>query len=257
LYQQLWSLSGPLFKEFRIQNSESRRKGLNQSLASTATIGLDPSLFGKHPDGHTVEPASLCVKAPSVIEVRLPADLVAGSEFVTTGILEKESGAEGSVQLQVSTTKPAGASRLVASEATGGGGRGTWTDADKPLMTATPIIVTKGSAAHKRIEADLEEFRQMFPAALCYTKIVPVDEVVTLTLFHREDHHFTRLMLDDTERATLDRWWNELHYVSQDALTRWMYSSNSGNTRRRMRTRRCSSRCVNRSDNGRRRSGNC
>jgi len=200
-----------------MQSSESRR---NQRLAtSAATIGVDPSLFGKHPDGRAVDAGNLCVQAPSVMEVRLPADLVAGSEFVTTGLLEKESGAEGSVQLQVLTSKPAGASRLVASAATGGGGRGTWTDADKPLMAATPIIVTKGSAAHKRIEADLEEFRLMFPAALCYTKIVPVDEVVTLTLFHREDHHLARLMLDDAERAKLDRLWSELHYVSQDALT--------------------------------------
>ncbi len=217
LYQQLWSLSGPLFKEFRIQKSEFR---ISQRLVtSAATIGLDPALFAKHPDGRAVEAGSLCVKAPSVVEVRLPADLVAGSELVTTGILEKESGGEGSVQLQVSTTRPAGASRLVASAATGGGGRGTWTDADKPLMAATPIIVTKGSGTHKRIEADLEEFRQMFPAALCYTKIVPVDEVVTLTLFHREDHHLARLMLDDAERAKLDRLWSELHYVSHDALT--------------------------------------
>jgi hypothetical protein len=220
LYQQLWSFSGPLLKELRIQNSESRSGETSQSrLVSAATIGLEPSLFGKHPDGRAVEAGSLCVKAPSVIEVRLPADFVAGSEFVTTGLLEKQSGAEGSVQLQVLTSKPAGAARLVASAATGGGGRGTWTDADKPLMAATPIIVTKGSAAHKRIEADLEEFRQTFPAALCYTKIVPVDEVVTLTLFHREDHHFARLMLDDAERAKLDRLWSELHYVSHDALT--------------------------------------
>jgi hypothetical protein len=149
----------------------------------------------------------------------LPADLVAGAEFVTTGVLDSTTGAEGSVQLQVLTNKPAGALRLVASTATGGGGRGTWTDADKPLMYTTPIIGTKGSAAHKRIEADLDAFRQMFPAALCYTKIVPVDEVVTLTLFHREDHHLARLMLNDAERAQLDRLWAELRYVSQDALT--------------------------------------
>jgi hypothetical protein len=220
LYRQLASLSGPLFAKVAAEVTRRKSNESNQSLlTSAATIGVDASLFGRHPDGHAIEPTSLCVKAPSVIEVRLPADLVAGSEFVTTGLLEKQSGPEGSVQLQVLTTKPSGTSRLVASAATGGGGRGTWTDADKPLMAATPIIVTKGGGAHKRIEADLEEFRQMFPAALCYTKIVPVDEVVTLTLFHREDHHLARLMLDDTQRAALDRLWAELRYVSHDALT--------------------------------------
>ncbi len=48
---------------------------------------------------------------------------------------------------------------------------------------------------------------------------MPVDEVVTLTLFYREDDHLVRLMLDESQKARLDRLWDELHYVSQDALT--------------------------------------
>src|SRR4030095_3851138 len=71
----------------------------------------------------------------------------------------------------------------------------------------------------KRIESAFQEFRQLFPSALCYTKIVPVDEVVTLTLFYREDDHFKRLMLSDAQAARLDRLWDEMHYVAQDALT--------------------------------------
>src|SRR6185295_11379379 len=43
-------------------------------------------------------------------------------------------------------------------------------------------------------------------------------EVVTLTLYHREDDHLVRLMLDDAQRARLDRMWDELHYVGRDAL---------------------------------------
>ena len=62
-------------------------------------------------------------------------------------------------------------------------------------------------------------FDKWFPAALCYTKIVPVDEVVTLTLFYREDDQLGRLMLDDDQKAKLDRLWDELHYISHDALT--------------------------------------
>src|SRR5262249_4155152 len=71
----------------------------------------------------------------------------------------------------------------------------------------------------KRIQVALDEFRQLFPAALCYTKIVPVDEVVTLTLFYREDNHLVRLMLDEAQQKRLDRLWDELHYISHDALT--------------------------------------
>src|SRR5262249_6855669 len=119
----------------------------------------------------------------------------------------------------VLTTRPAGGPGLVPSAASVPAGKGTWTDPDKPLVFTTPIVVNDASAARRRIEAALEEFRQLFPAALCYTKIVPVDEVVTLTLSYREDHHFVRLMLDDAQAARLDRLWDQLHYVSQDALT--------------------------------------
>jgi hypothetical protein len=46
-----------------------------------------------------------------------------------------------------------------------------------------------------------------------------VDEAVTLTLFHREDEPFRRLMLSAKEARRLDRLWDELHFVSHDALT--------------------------------------
>jgi hypothetical protein len=81
-----------------------------------------------------------------------------------------------------------------------------------------PILVNEGSASRKRIEAAFDDFRRLFPPALCYTKIVPVDEVVTLTLFYREDDHLARLMLDDGQQKQLDQLWDELHFVSHDAL---------------------------------------
>jgi hypothetical protein len=224
LYRQLVSLNGPLLSSIlRSSGRESAHTAPAESqsrLTSAAPQwGLDPARFGKHPNGAKVDDTSICVRAPSVIEVRLPADLVEGCEFVTTGSLHRETGADGSVQLQVLTTKPAATPSLVASAATVSGGKNAWTDPDKPLVYTTPIVVNDGSAARQRIEAAFDEFRQVFPAALCYTKIVPVDEVVTLTLYYREDHHFARLMLDDAQAARLDRLWDELHYVSHDALT--------------------------------------
>ncbi len=46
-----------------------------------------------------------------------------------------------------------------------------------------------------------------------------MDEVITLTLFYREDDHLVRLMLNPAQAARLDRLWDELRFVSQDALT--------------------------------------
>ena len=147
------------------------------------------ALFGKHPNGTSLDATSLCVRAPSVVEMRLPADLVAGCELVTTGMLDPEAGAEGSVQLQVLTTKPARDVGLQPSEVTVTVANGQWTANNWRSSYAAPILVHDGSAARKRIESGFEEFRSLFPAVLCYTRIVPVDEVVTLTLFYREDDH--------------------------------------------------------------------
>jgi hypothetical protein len=89
----------------------------------------------------------------------------------------------------------------------------------QPLRPDLPIVVHEGSEARRRVEAAMDAFRDVLPAALCYTRIVPVDEAVTLTLFHREDGHLRRLMRDDAELTRIDRLWEELHYVSHDALT--------------------------------------
>ena len=218
LYRQLVSLGGPLFNtQARSAKVESRNdQGLVTSTAMEP-IGLDPERFGKHPNGGAVDPDSVCVQAPSVIDIRLPADLVAGYEFVTTGLLA--SGSDGSVQLQVLTNKPSAGSGLLAIEAKTSDGEGPWYSNNRVVSHNTPIVVNDGSAARARIESAFDEFRQIFPAALCYTKIVPVDEVVTLTLYYREDHHFSRLMLDEQQTVRLERLWDELHYVAQDALT--------------------------------------
>ena len=223
LYRQLTLLNGPLLNSIirssrREEAPTETRK--DQSLVTSAATswGLDPALFGKHPTGAKVGASSLCVRAPSVIEVLLPAELVEGCEFVATGALHKETGAEGSVQMQVLTTKPASSPGLAAGVVSEQGGKSTWSDGERPVVSDSPIIVMDGSAARKRIESALDVFRQLFPAALCYTKIVPVDEVVTLTLYYREDDALRRLMLDEQETAQLERLWAELHYTSHDAL---------------------------------------
>ena len=112
-------------------------------------MGLDPTDFGKYPDGSTIDEASLCVQAPSVIEIRLPADLVAGAEFVTTGILDPKTGAEGSVQLQALTSKPTDTTTLLPGASTIQNNKGTWTDPDKPVIHSTPIVIVEGSATSK------------------------------------------------------------------------------------------------------------
>jgi len=130
--------------------------------------------------------------------------LAAGCEFVTTGVLDPQLGAEGSVQLQVLTARPDPSSGLLPSTVTETQANGPWTSDNRRISHATPIVVNEGSQARKKFEAAFDEFRRWFPTALCYTKIVPVDEAVTLTLMYREDDQLVRLMLDDSQKAKLD-----------------------------------------------------
>ena len=189
-------------------------------LTQNATLdgASDILLFGRHPNGKTVAPDSLCVRAPAVIEIRLPGQLVVGRELVTTAVLEQETGSQGSVQPELVAGTPGLISGLRPSVVTV-----TLSDVNIGADTRTvsytrPILVGENTMVRERFESSMEEFRSLFPAALCYTQVVPVDETLTLNLYYREDEHLTRLMLNDTQRAHIDRLWNELRYISRKPL---------------------------------------
>ena len=197
--------------------------------------GLDPAQFGQLSDGSSLDANSLGMKAPAVTEVRLPAELFIGAELWVSASLDELTGAEGSVQAQILTRRPELASSLQPSEAKLVGANGAWTNSNPSATFDAPIIVNEKAAARQRFATAFDEFREVFPAALCYTKIVPVDEVVTLTLFHREDNALQRLMLDEAQVAQLNHLWDELRFVSEDALTLvdvfeqlWQYSTQDG-----------------------------
>ena len=229
LSQQLLSLNGPLLANaWRSVKAEATD-------GSESPYGLEPALFGKHPRSGEVAATSLCVMAPSVIEVRLPAWVLTGTELSATGRLHPASGSQSSVQMQILTAKPAADSGLQATSATLTKEAGAWNSSKPPMMFDAPILVAESSRARRRFETAFDDFRDLFPAALCYTKIVPVDEVVTLTLFHREDEPLRRLMLNDDQIAELNRLWDELHFVSEDPLTLvdayeqiWQFSTQDG-----------------------------
>jgi hypothetical protein len=198
LYRQLASLGGPLFAGARSHTKESATAKKSNTTHRSGQWGLDPGRFGRAPDGSPLDPESLCVKAPSLIAIRLPADLVMDSQLVVGGSLHPKLGEFGSVQLQVSAAKPASL---------------------ESLRPESAVLVAGPGKTRDHFEKTFADFRRLFPAALCYRRIVPVDEAVTLTLYHREDEALCRLMLNDAERGKLERLWSELHFVSQDALT--------------------------------------
>lgn len=232
LYRQLTSFSGPLFAaaaksgalnkvatpSTNTQPSKNTNGSSSDALQKADEFGLDPAMFGRHPDGTPIDDGSLCVKAPMVYEIKLPASLAAGAELIASGFIHPASAKDGSVQFDFLTTKPATETGIQASQKREANLNGMWSDNNRQVVHSTPIVVSENSPARERIKQSFDEFRSWFPIALCYTKIVPVDEVVTLTLFHREDEQLQRLMLDDNERKHLEQLWAELHFISRDAF---------------------------------------
>jgi len=133
--------------------------------------------------------------APAVLEYKLPGKLVAGGEVVVTAQLHPEKGANGTAQFLVALNRP-----------------------DAKALQGQPMVT--GAKAGKQMEQAYDDFRELFPAAMCHAQIVPVDEVVTMILYHREDQMLRRLMLSEAEAAELDRLWDELFYVSQEPVLR-------------------------------------
>lgn len=152
--------------------------------------------FGVHPDGTAISPDSLCVRASQNLSLSLPHSFASEAEFVTSAVLHDASSGGGCVQAAV------GLKVLTPNE----------------FSPAQPILIGTSPETQTRVARAFDDFRDLFPAAVCYSRIVPVDEVVTLTLYFREDDHFQRLMLDDKEAAELNHLWDELLYVAQEPL---------------------------------------
>jgi mono/diheme cytochrome c family protein len=188
LRQLLRSATGPLLAGIKPPQEQATGE-------PTAAVGLDATAFGRHPRGLAVEAGDLCLQAPGGIAVTIPAELAEGCEFVTAGTLHPEA----SVQVEAKADAASGV-------AAGG------------LVPALPVVARKDSAAWGRFEKAFADVRDLFPKAVCYGRIVPVDEVVTLNLYYREDDHLRRLMLGDAEAKEIDRLWDELLFIAQEPL---------------------------------------
>ncbi len=210
-------LPGPI-AEWRKQPSPERAAQVREFLEKEFPLNsplLRPFL-SKRPESSS--PSDLSAKAPSVLEIQIPAALAKGAEFVVTGRLA--STKTGSVQMRVLTEKPDMSTPLVAGEAASALKSGQWSENNLVTRHSAPVIVNDGSEARARFEKAFEDFRALFPIALCYTRIVPVDEIVTLTLFYREDDRLRSLILSEDEARELDRLWAELLFVSEAPLKR-------------------------------------
>ena len=171
------------------------------------------------PDAAVAIPAGKPSGPNTVIEVALPAGLPKGAEFLVECHLPKEASGAACVQARVTTTPSAVSGRIFPTGAPINKKKGgKWSDGEGAMGFAAPLLATEGGVARQDVLRSAQAFRDIFPSALCYASVVPVDEVVTLTLFYREDDALRRLMLDDKAAAELDRLWSDLRFISQEAL---------------------------------------
>jgi Protein of unknown function (DUF1592)/Protein of unknown function (DUF1588)/Protein of unknown function (DUF1587)/Protein of unknown function (DUF1585)/Protein of unknown function (DUF1595)/Planctomycete cytochrome C len=193
----------------RPAQEKSPDRVLYDSFVSAESIlfqGIDPVRLGKRcatafglPKEKFTE-ANLIATANAVTEIKLPAALFVGREFVVDGKLEAVGGRV--VQFQAVTTPPGPYARWDATSA---------------------VVASPASAAYKRLVAGHAEFRKVFPLFICFPQVVPTDEVVTLKMFHREDDPLIRLFLSDEQLRQLDRLWRDHRFVSRQPVAEYDY----------------------------------
>jgi hypothetical protein len=185
LYDSLVSVDSPLFRGLDATRFGKPRSG-------GPGYGLEPGRFGKPP----AEEASLVVAPNSVTEVRLPAALFRGREFVVEGGFGPVAG-DRVGQFQVLTAPP---------------GSGTRWDGK------APVVAAPAGAAYRRLIQGHEEFRRCFPLFTCFPRVIPDDETVCLKMYHREDEPLGRLFLDIVQQRRLDRLWAEHRFISRQPV---------------------------------------
>ncbi|HQR09427.1 MAG TPA: DUF1592 domain-containing protein [Gemmatales bacterium] len=163
---------------------------LGNTTTGSAKYGIPQDRFSQGDDA-----ASMAVDANSVVEVRLPAALFAGREFVVEGKLD-QPGPERVVQFRVQTNLPAA----------------TLSWDGKSSMVASP-----SGAGFQRVLEGFNQFRELFPLYVCFPNVVPNDEAVTLKMFHREDEPLLRMFLDAEQIKRLNHLWEEHQFVSRQA----------------------------------------
>ena len=213
------ALDGPFLRDVDLaaagREVESSGSDRSTDPGPGVSNGLDGIEFGRHPGGQPLDEGSFLVHGPARIRVEVPRRIARAYNFVAEAELDSNWGQAGSVQVHAGLEVPQATQGLVPPV----GANDAHPEANaNPEPARFPVIVGN-DFTQGRFRKAFAAFRKWFPPAMCYTQIVPVDEGITISLFHREDRALSRLVLEEEQKRELDRLWHELRYVSQDAFT--------------------------------------
>lgn len=219
LHSRITALDGPFLRGIdlaaagrEVESSSSER---STDPGPGISNGLDGVEFGRHPGGQPLDEASLLVQGPTRIRVEVPRKIARAYNFVAEAALDSSWGQAGSVQVHAGLEVPQTTRGLVPPV----GANDAHPEANANPEPARYPVIVGNDATRGRFREAFAAFRKWFPPAMCYTQIVPVDEGITISLFHREDRALGRLVLEEGEKRELHRLWRELRYVSRDAFT--------------------------------------
>lgn len=184
-YDKLIALDSPLLTGIDLTKFANRKlKG---------SFGLPKDRFS-NPDGDSI--AELTDK---VVEIKLPASLFVGREFVVDAKIDNPQG-DRFMRIRTAATPP-----------------------DASALWNGPLLASANGAAYKQVLAGNTEFRRVFPLFTCFPGVVPTDEVVSLKMYHREDEPLLRLFATEEQARELDRLWAELRLISRQPVAEFDY----------------------------------
>jgi hypothetical protein len=183
--------------------------------------------FGRHPQGRTVPPTALVTEAGTEVRIdlkNLPKPLLEALDLprlLRADVRLDEASPEAATVQALLLAEPDSKDRKDPTKPDPRRAIPTaWRSGD-PLVADAPEPRV-AQIAHPRVAAErarpANEFRALFPPAALFADVIPRDAQGSLFMFHREDEPLRRLLLDGAGRSELDRLWNELHFLREDAL---------------------------------------
>ncbi len=183
--------------------------------------------FGRHPQGRAVPPTALVTEAGTEVRIdlkNLPKPLLEALDlprFLRADVRIDEGSPEAATVQALLLAEPDSKDPKDPTKPNPRRAIPTaWRSGD-PLVADAPEPRV-AQIAHPRVAAErarpANEFRALFPPAVLFADVIPRDAQGSLFMFHREDEPLRRLLLDEPGRRELDRLWNELHFLREDAI---------------------------------------
>ena len=153
--------------------------------------------FGVHPLGHKIDPDSLVLKVPTMIEIEISPEALKDqrtTRFYVEASLEEKNSKLRSARIGLLNQKPSADSR-----------------------DGSALLFAPGHAAAKQFVASCESFCKLFPNRFYF-----VDDTRGISAgfhliegFFRDDQPLCNSVLSDEENRHLDRLWDELYFSTK------------------------------------------